>query len=433
MRPCRDQDESHEKPFHAIAALRSAQALSLGGRSARAAAGSPRQARRVQERRWRRRLGLPAMPGRWAIRRRRGFRRAFGSPNDALPLDAGRDQPFNGAISLAAGSQILYAATRPAARHAGIPLTSHAMKIALCVLAGVALTTWSGCGPAAPASPWPEVWFVGDFESGTLAGWDRDVARSESAVVVDRPVRRGRHAARITLAPGDRAASKERAELKIADKDIERVHGRQGSEIWYGWSFLLPVDYADPPGDQFQIVAQWHHRPVAPPTAPDRPFLSGPPPLALHLAPGEDGDLLILVAQATPSSPPRVLALRPIRRGTWIDLVFAIRCSTGSDGWVAAWIDGLPFTPSRMPGPTLYTPVANYLRIGLYRAKGVPTTNHIYLDEVRVGNSYAAVAPQARTSPRASLPRHSATWAVVSSRAGTRSSCASRQASFPGR
>ncbi|HVR07228.1 MAG TPA: polysaccharide lyase [Thermoanaerobaculia bacterium] len=266
----------------------------------------------------------------------------------------------------------------------------HARSLALlaagAAVAGVALAAAAG----APSRR--GVWFCGDFESGDFRGWSWDLSRQECAVVVTSPVRKGRYAARITLAPGDRGAGKPRSELKIADKEIERAHGRQGSEIWYGWSLLIPIGYADPE-DQFQILAQWHHRPSAPTSPTDRPTVTGPPPLALYLDADAGQETLSLVARATSASPPRTLATRQVRRGAWIDLVIQIRCSTGSDGFVAAWIDGKPFTAGSMKGPTLYTPTANYLRIGLYRGKGVQTTNSVYIDEVRVGDSYQAVAP----------------------------------------
>jgi hypothetical protein len=244
---------------------------------------------------------------------------------------------------------------------------------------------------ASGAAPRHGVWFCGDFESGGLAGWSWDMADSESAVVVTRPVRSGRFAVRITLAPGDIAASKERAELKVGDKEIERVHASEGHDIWYGWSLLVPPGYADPPGDQFQILGQWHQRPTA--TAMGARQKMGPPPMALHLVSDERGHALMLIGQASSTSPPRTLGLRPIAFGKWIDLVFHIHCSTGADGFVEAWLDARPLTAGRQYGPTLYTPVANYLRLGLYRAKGVRTTTHVFYDEVRLGDSYQAVAP----------------------------------------
>ncbi len=258
----------------------------------------------------------------------------------------------------------------------------------LLVVSGLATWTSLIAGPAGGTAPRPGVWFRGDFETGKLDGWLWDRPRGDSIQVVTQPVRKGRYAARVTLAPGDTAASKERAELKIGDQDLERLRGGQGGEMWYGWSVLIPADYADPPGDQFQILAQWHHRP---PEA--RAQVSGPPPLTLHFTFYQGQHLLSLIGRPSPQAPRRTLAARPVRKGEWIDLIFHIRWSTGSDGFVEAWLNGQPFTKGKVYGPTLYKPVSNYLRIGLYRGRGIPTTNHVFVDEVRIGDSYRAVAP----------------------------------------
>jgi hypothetical protein len=244
------------------------------------------------------------------------------------------------------------------------------------------------------ASPAPRVWFRGDFESGGLQGWRGDLARAQSAVVVTAPVRRGRYAVRVTLAPGDIAARKERAELMLGDREIERRRGGQGDEIWYGWSLFLPEDDPAPPGDAYPILGQWHHRPPARDRFGRRPIVSGAPPLALYLVADAGQDHLVLIGQSSRRAPPRLLGTRPVRRGVWNDLVFQIRWSTGPDGFVRAWLNGRPWTEGRQYGPTLYTPVSNYLRLGLYRPKRkVRTTNHVFYDEVRLGDSYAAVAP----------------------------------------
>lgn len=239
------------------------------------------------------------------------------------------------------------------------------------------------------AAPRRGVWFCGDFEAGSLQGWGGDLARSDSAVVVTQPVRKGRYAVRITLAPGDRAADKERAELKIGDKQIERTHGSQGGEMWYGWSLFLPAGYTDPPGDQFQMLSQWHQQL---PASAGR-GLKGAPPIALHLVPNDRGHALVLIGQPTPTGSPRTLGEGQIRPDAWTDLIVHIKWSTGKDGFVEAWRDGHPFTKGKMYGPTLYSPVSNYWRLGLYRHKGASTTNTVYYDEVRVGDSYQAVAP----------------------------------------
>ncbi|MBV8202614.1 MAG: polysaccharide lyase, partial [Acidobacteria bacterium] len=235
------------------------------------------------------------------------------------------------------------------------------MAVAATAGAAVIATAAAPAG-AAGSPPRPGAWFTSDFESGDFRGWDWDISRQECAVVVTKPVRKGRYAARITLAPGDHGAGKPRSELKLADKEIERLHGGQGREIWYGWSLLIPAGYPDPPENQWQILAQWHHRPPPAAHPSDNPQVVGPPPLALHLEADQGQEVLLLVGRSSPTSPPLTLATRPVPRDRWIDLVFQIRCSTGTDGFVAAWIDGRPFTAGKMSGPTLYTPVAYYLR-----------------------------------------------------------------------
>ncbi len=217
------------------------------------------------------------------------------------------------------------------------------------------------------------VWFVGDFERGDLAGWAGDLARPGSAVVVSHPVRGGRYAVRIELAPGDRGASKERAELKVGDKEIERVRGGVGGEIWYGWSLFVPRDFAL--GRESPIVAQWHHRPAPDAARPwKRTHATGAPPLLLYLISDHDRLALLLVGRSAPRAAQRILGTQPIRQEAWIDLVFHIRWSTGGDGLVQAWIDGKPFTDGPMRGATLYGDLSNVLRFGLYRPKGSATT-----------------------------------------------------------
>jgi hypothetical protein len=246
----------------------------------------------------------------------------------------------------------------------------------------------------ATAAPRPGVWFCGDFESGGLQGWNLDITRRNPARVVTQPVRKGRYAVRIALAPGDLAAGKERAELKIGNREIERIRGRQGQEMWYGWSLLVPAGFSHPSGGKFHIVGQWHHRPARPRRPGEPPQVSGPPPLALRLAAQNGWNVFTLVGRDSPQAPTRTLGSIPVRSGAWADLVLHIRWSAGSDGFVEAWLDGRPLTQGRRPGPTLYDPASNnYLRLGLYRGDGFRTTNHVYYDEVRIGASRQAVEP----------------------------------------
>src|SRR5581483_8648227 len=118
------------------------------------------------------------------------------------------------------------------------------------------------------------------------------------------------------------------------------------------------------------------------------------PPLTLHLSGSSGATMLVLVAHAAPRPPAVTLATRAIDRGVWHDLILHVRWSTQSDSFVEAWLDGTPFTAGRVRRATLFTPVSTYLRLGLYRHKHGSTTNVLYYDEVRLGDSYAAVRPR---------------------------------------
>jgi len=268
------------------------------------------------------------------------------------------------------------------------------------VRAAALAVTFRAAAHAAQGSEAPRasVLFCGDFEQGNLAGWRWDFARSDSARVVSDPVRRGRHAVEITLKPGDVAALKNRAELMFKDKQLELVHARPGAELWYGWSVLVPADDPDPRPGNFHILGQWHGRPARAATAAtsaSQPERRAPrrPTLALHFKYGATGYALNLYHHPGAAVEGHLIATRAVRKGEWIDLVFHVKWSEGKDGFVEAWLDGKPYTAGKVYGATLQNPAATYLRLGLYRPHGGETTNRVYLDEVRVGDSYAAVAP----------------------------------------
>ena len=271
-------------------------------------------------------------------------------------------------------------------------------------LAALILVT-GGCGggrqeedapqaaPQAASAPRAGVWFNGDFESGTLDGWARDSARRDSIVVVEEPVRRGRYAARVNLETGDVAADKERVELKLGDRSLERERAGNGSEVWYGWSLFVPADFEDPPEGTFQIVAQWHHRPPPARREGASAPVSGAPPLTLDLARRAGRPALLLSGRRTRGAAPRTLGEATFDKEAWTDVVFHVRWSTRDDGFVEGWMNGRPMTAGKQHGRTLYGPGSNYLRLGLYRNHGVPTANDVYYDEVRLGDSLAAVSP----------------------------------------
>jgi len=275
-------------------------------------------------------------------------------------------------------------------------------------------------------------WFVSDFEDrNLLAHWRPDGPRNRTNAVriVSSPVRAGRYAALITLYPGDRGAQKERVELTLADEMIEREHSIPGEEAWYAWSMLVPTDFEDLPPGAFHIVGQWHPRyePVrvrrlrraaaaaaSPQARPPRRQIesiqrgharTGAPPVVLHLETRQGRRVLSLIARNDERAIGRIVGEVEVPPDRWLDLLFHIRWSMGADGLIEAWCDGRPLTAGALHGPTVYRANGNYFRIGLYRSKGFPMRDRMFIDEFRIGPTRASVeAPRETQGDRHDEP-----------------------------
>lgn len=151
-------------------------------------------------------------------------------------------------------------------------------------------------------------------------------------------------------------------------------------ERWYAASYYLPADYVTDAAPE--IVTQWHTN-------------IGSPPLALWTQNGQwritrFGNRQTIVGAYT--------------KNKWTDFVFHVKWSTGSDGLVEAWKDGvkvLTITGATLLSGTTY---GAYMRTGLYKWPWNPTSSIVssttqrvlYVDDVRIGNAnatYYDVAP----------------------------------------
>ena len=151
-------------------------------------------------------------------------------------------------------------------------------------------------------------------------------------------------------------------------------------ERWYAASYYLPSDYVTDAAPE--IVSQWHSN-------------IGSPPLALWTQNGQwritrFGNKQTILGNYT--------------KNKWTDFVFHVKWSTGSDGLIEAWKDGvkvLTFNGATAISGTTYAP---YMRTGLYKWPWNPTSSIVstttqrvlYVDDVRIGNAsagYYDVAP----------------------------------------
>jgi hypothetical protein len=268
--------------------------------------------------------------------------------------------------------------------------------------------------PAAPESAGGNLLLYDGFEGGKVgSGWTgfalhKRTPRPEdsgSVDIVSDPVRKGKYALKLTIRPGDavvggdKARDKERAEF-IRLNNCKKgsctlgTEGAEGTELWYAWSILIPEDYkyvsAKP---NYQIMGQWHDQPK-----PGEKPTGYSPPISVHYESSGDAQRFRIEYGLRQRGGPLQEFDAPIQKGKWVDLMFHIRFSTGSDGFVEAWRDGESFKSSsgatRLTGTNMYNSQPNYLRLGLYRGRGQTQTNTFYYDEIRIGTTKAAVQVQ---------------------------------------
>lgn len=238
--------------------------------------------------------------------------------------------------------------------------------------------------------------FVEDFEDNKADFQGYEGGKERSYEIVTDIVRNGKYAFKITVHPDDITQvsgkpRKNRAEAKYDNLDEE------GSEIYYGWSFLVPEDNQFKPegGSGFNIIAQWHDKPNRDKGESREQTAGKNPPIAVYMGtlnnqPG------IRINYGLRDINADAIGDSPIELGKWNDIVFHIKWSQNEDGFVEVFHNGKSIT-GKVHGPNMHNSVPHYWKTGFYRGvageDSTLTTNSIYIDEIRIGHSYEAVAP----------------------------------------
>ncbi len=200
--------------------------------------------------------------------------------------------------------------------------------------------------------------------------------------------RLGAGCVKVTLVPGDFAAHGHRAELKIFNEDA------LNQEVWYSWSIMVPESYQDTVNFGKQIFSQFHMLPDFDQGEDWGTYDAEPMLVLIYNFNGEDRHIYIHYGLKYENEEP--VAQIPVEKGRWYDFTFQLKWSKSDSGFVQAWVNREKVTPfngedHKVYGRNMYNYVPPYLKMGLYRAEEVTTTNTIYIDELRIGNTYEEV------------------------------------------
>lgn len=265
--------------------------------------------------------------------------------------------------------------------------------------------------PPAPLAPTHPVFFVADFESGSVSGFDLSwLANRWAAKVVGEKARAGKRALEISLRRRDKMQSKgKRAELLVP------YTYRHGKGYWYGFSVYLPQAWEE--DDRGEVVAQFFAN-------EDKELgeKGRSPALALRINKRfwyvtSRWDERVVTAKN--SAPKAKLYKARYQRGRWTDWVFHVRWAwkkglpPAEAGLVEVWRDGRKVVERR--GPNTYNDRRGpSLKLGIYKAPwndpdepSAVSERRLFLDEIRVGTEaagYAGVAPAGRSGGPASRP-----------------------------
>ena len=261
-----------------------------------------------------------------------------------------------------------------------------AALLGVAVIAVVATLTLLASWDRTPAPPPPPSW-NGDFDTGDLTQYDAVQGAAPDRIRTVTSLRReGPFAVRLTARDEDlQGGENPRAQL------LTNVMHRPGDEQYIGWSTYFPADFPAIVGTgAFFVSFQFHGPPY-----------NGSPPLGFGV--GSDGQLQLLRSGRYDYD--RVWTA-PLPKDRWVDFVAHIKWSKDEEGFVELWLDGRRQTfavngQQRLPMQTIeddqegvQTIPTNYRRHGI-----VPGAITIYHDEVKVGKSYAAVAPGGSGEP----------------------------------
>ncbi|MGH3144626.1 MAG: heparin lyase I family protein [Rubrobacter sp.] len=215
--------------------------------------------------------------------------------------------------------------------------------------------------------------------------WDLTLQQESGRITTSsKRARDGTHSARFAVFDSDDPNSwGTRADL------VSRSMFCEGDEQYIGWSVLFPSNFLDRLSSNGWLMV-----------AEDGYSGYNAPPIAYYFFGGPDGGKFEILARPDGGrAGNHILSVDPTY-GQWMDVVTRYKFSSDSaEGFIEVWINGQSQTFSDgsqryyqntlEPGAT----DCGHLIHNHYRAAGMAESLTIYQDEIKVGDSYSAVAP----------------------------------------
>jgi hypothetical protein len=238
-------------------------------------------------------------------------------------------------------------------------------RLSLHLLSAAVLLTVTMLFSARPLTA--EIFWRGDFETGTTEQWRGTATKNDQVKVVTDPVRAGKYALRIDGTNAARRGDRDRIELQHQPKPPGTT---EGTERYFGWSVFLPQKLTDESHalGYFEVRNRWTQ-------------------LMSFEARGED----ILYSTRVPYAR-RWTGTGKLTPGRWHDFALHVLWSRDpSKGFVEVWFDGEQVVPRAMTA-TLLDENEAFFQIGLMRATSdVPET--IVIDHVIEATTLEEVTP----------------------------------------
>lgn len=213
-------------------------------------------------------------------------------------------------------------------------------------------------------------------------------AKAAGRAILTSVARDGGTAVMLRTFPGDSyvagSGSAERNDLALSQGS---TGCSQGVTQWWSHSIRFPTEYVIPPSGSvwhWGAVFDFHH--TGSTGQANLQIVSLPTGLAFWVAGGSK-------VVNGPGDPGHHSApIGPIVKNTWYDFVYNVKWSSGTDGFVKGWVNGV--LKLNYKGPTLYSGQGCYMKLANYHSAHGKSVSVIH-DRIKRGTSASAVSSRA--------------------------------------